>query len=95
MSAQENARLERKRRQAEAFAEKVDAEETGADLERKKAWEYSIADNDAWDKKQAKKQRRAQFEFTGAQVAQQWLCVASGTRSDLFACVNSEQTTTT
>lgn len=65
MSAQESARLERKRRQAEAFAEKVDAEESGADMERKKAWEYSVEDNDKWDKKQAKKQRRAQFEFTG------------------------------
>lgn len=69
MSAQEAARLERKRRQAEAFAEKVDAEETGEDLDRKKAWNYSVADNDAWDKKQAKKQRRAQFEFTGASIS--------------------------
>jgi len=65
LSAQESARLDRKRKQAEVFAEKLQAEEIGDDLERKRAWEYSIADNEAWDKKIAKKARRAQFEFTG------------------------------
>ncbi|GAA6000975.1 hypothetical protein JCM10207_007350 [Rhodosporidiobolus poonsookiae] len=63
-SARTLARLERKRAQAEAMGEKRRAEEDGEDLERKTNWEYSIEDNEKWDKKQAKKQRRAQFEFT-------------------------------
>ncbi|KAM0792496.1 hypothetical protein ACM66B_005168 [Microbotryomycetes sp. NB124-2] len=58
------AKLERKRKMVEAMGEKREAEETGQDLERKKAWEYSIEDNEKWDKKQARKQRRGDFSFT-------------------------------
>ncbi|GAA5862148.1 hypothetical protein JCM8547_007756 [Rhodosporidiobolus lusitaniae] len=58
------AKLERKRAQAEAMGEKQRAAETGEDLERKTNWEYSIEDNEKWDKKKAKKARRGQFEFT-------------------------------
>ncbi|KAK4058679.1 Pre-mRNA-splicing factor SYF2 [Microbotryomycetes sp. JL221] len=58
------AKLERKRKLAEAMGEKREAEETGEDLERKRAWEYSIEDNEKWDKKQARKQRRGDFSFT-------------------------------
>ncbi|GJN88454.1 hypothetical protein Rhopal_001420-T1 [Rhodotorula paludigena] len=58
------ARLERKRAQAEAMGEKERAAETGEDLERAKNWEYSIEDNERWDKKQARKQRRADQGFT-------------------------------
>ncbi|GAA5927043.1 hypothetical protein JCM10213_005564 [Rhodosporidiobolus nylandii] len=63
-SARTLARLERKRAQAEAMGEKQRAAEEGEDLERKTNWEYSIEDNEKWDKKMAKKGRRAQFEFT-------------------------------
>ncbi|GAA5888207.1 hypothetical protein JCM6882_000320 [Rhodosporidiobolus microsporus] len=63
-SARTLARLERKRAQAEAMGEKKRAAEEGEDLERKTNWEYSIEDNEKWDKKQAKKARRAQFAFT-------------------------------
>lgn len=48
------------------MGEKQRAAEEGEDLERKTNWEYSIEDNEKWDKKMAKKGRRAQFEFTGA-----------------------------
>lgn len=64
-SARDLARLERKKKQAELLGERLDAEENGTDLERKKAWEYSIEDNEKWDKKQARKDRRADFSFTG------------------------------
>ena len=47
------------------FSEKLEARETGEDLERKRAWEYTVEDNEKWDKKMARKERRAQFEFTG------------------------------
>lgn len=32
-------------------------------MERKKNWEYTIEENDEWEKKQARKHRRADFEF--------------------------------
>ncbi|GAA5978024.1 hypothetical protein JCM10908_004198 [Rhodotorula pacifica] len=63
-SARTLAKLERKRQQAEAMGEKARAAETGEDLERKKNWEYSIEDNERWDKKQARKERRADYSFT-------------------------------
>jgi len=63
-NAQENKRLERKRRIAEVMQEKIDAEETGEDLDRKRNWSYTIEDNEKWDKKQSRKASRAQFEFT-------------------------------
>lgn len=64
-SARTLAKLERKRQQAEAMGEKARAAETGEDLERKKNWEYSIEDNERWDKKLARKERRADYSFTG------------------------------
>ncbi|GAA5897998.1 hypothetical protein JCM5296_001449 [Sporobolomyces johnsonii] len=63
-SARALAKLERKRQQAEAMGEKQRARETGEDLERTKNWEYSIEDNERWDKKLARKERRADFSFT-------------------------------
>ena len=63
------AKLERKRKQVEAMGEKQDALETGEDLERKRAWDYSIEDNEKWDKKLARKGRRGDFSFTGKRCA--------------------------
>lgn len=48
------------------MGEKQRAQETGEDLERKTNWEYSIEDNEKWDKKQKRKESRAQFAFTGS-----------------------------
>ena len=59
----ESKRLERKRKQAEAMGEKLDALETGEDLERKRNWEYSLEDNEKWNKKQDRKERRADHGF--------------------------------
>lgn len=64
-NARNAVKLERKRKQAEAMGEKAEARDTGEDLERKRAWEYSIEDNERWDKKMARKGRRADFTFTG------------------------------
>ncbi|SCV69086.1 BQ2448_2106 [Microbotryum intermedium] len=63
-SARNLAKLERKRQQAEAMGEKQQALETGEDLERKRAWDYTIEDNERWDNKVARKNRRAEFSFT-------------------------------
>lgn len=45
--------------------EKIDAEETGEDLERKKNWDYTIEDNDRWEAKQAAIREKTQFEYDG------------------------------
>ncbi|CAE7066918.1 unnamed protein product [Rhizoctonia solani] len=57
------ARLEKQRRLAETLRESMDAEERGEDMERKKNWEYSIEENDDWEKRKARKERRADFQF--------------------------------
>ncbi|KAJ3557372.1 hypothetical protein NP233_g11759 [Leucocoprinus birnbaumii] len=63
LNAREMARLERQRKLAETLRLKADAEERGEDVERQKNWEWTIEDNDNWEKKQARKKRRADFEF--------------------------------
>lgn len=62
-TVQELKRLERKKAKAEALEEKMGAQETGEDLERKSNWDYTIEDNERWEKKKAKKQSLGQFEF--------------------------------
>ncbi|KAI0319335.1 SYF2-domain-containing protein [Amylostereum chailletii] len=57
------ARLEKQRKLAEMLRTKADAEERGEDVERAKNWEWTIEENDEWEKKLARKARRADFEF--------------------------------
>ena len=66
LTARELARLDRQRKLAETLRLKADAEERGEDVERKKNWEYTIEENDEWEKKLSRKKRRADFEFHGA-----------------------------
>ncbi|TFK75725.1 SYF2-domain-containing protein [Pluteus cervinus] len=63
VTARELARVERQRKLLETLRTKNDAEERGEDVERIKNWEYTIEDNDEWEKKKARKARRADFEF--------------------------------
>lgn len=65
ITARDTARLEKQRKLAEVLRAKVDAEEAGEDVEREKNWEWTIEENDAWEKKKARKARRADFEFHG------------------------------
>jgi pre-mRNA-splicing factor SYF2 len=44
---------------------KADAEERGEDVERDKNWEWTIEENEEWERKLARKARRADFEFHG------------------------------
>jgi pre-mRNA-splicing factor SYF2 len=50
---------------AEVLRAKADAEEKGEDVERERNWEWTIEENDYWEKKKARKARRADFEFHG------------------------------
>ncbi|KAL0946221.1 hypothetical protein HGRIS_012480 [Hohenbuehelia grisea] len=63
ITARDAARLEKQRKLAEVLRAKADAEERGEDVERQKNWEWTIEENDAWEEKQARKKRRADFEF--------------------------------
>ena len=65
ITAREAARLERQRKLAETLRQKADAENRGEDIERQKKREYTIEENDEWEKKQARKARRADFSFNG------------------------------
>ena len=69
ITARDAARLERQRKLAETLRLKADAEDRGEDVERQKNWEYTIEENDEWEKKLARKKRRADFEFHGAYIA--------------------------
>ncbi|OCF36222.1 pre-mRNA-splicing factor SYF2 [Kwoniella heveanensis BCC8398] len=51
VTAKELQRLEKQKKLAQTLRLKADAEENGEDLERKKNWEYSIEDNERWEKK--------------------------------------------
>lgn len=66
ITARDAARLEKQRKLAEVLRAKADAEENGEDVTRSKNWEWTIEENDSWEKKLAKKARRADFEFHGA-----------------------------
>ncbi|KAJ7708816.1 SYF2 splicing factor-domain-containing protein [Mycena rosella] len=65
ISARDAARLEKQRKLAETLRTKADAEERGEPdaVERAKNWEWTIEENDYWEKKKARKARRADFEF--------------------------------
>ncbi|KAH9811099.1 SYF2 splicing factor-domain-containing protein [Melampsora americana] len=63
-TAKEIARLERKKAQAIALGQRTEATEAGEDLERKRNWQYSIEDNERWDKKLKQKKSRGNHEFT-------------------------------
>jgi len=63
ISVRDLARLEKERKLAEILRLKADAEERGEDVERDKNWEWTIEENEEWERKLARKARRADFEF--------------------------------
>jgi len=64
-NARDVVRLEKQRKLAETLRLRADAEERGEDVERQKNWEWTIEENEEWEKKLARKARRADFEFHG------------------------------
>jgi len=63
LNVRDAARLDRQRKLADVLRQKADAEERGEDVERQKNWKWTIEENDNWEKKLARKKRRADFEF--------------------------------
>ena len=77
LSVREAARRERQLKLAETLRERADAEERGEDVERKKNWEYTIEENDEWEKKKRRKERNADFEFHGTRTHRHFYSRAS------------------
>ncbi|KAJ7065284.1 SYF2 splicing factor-domain-containing protein [Mycena amicta] len=65
ISARDAVRLDKQRKLAEMLRTKADGEERGEPdaVERAKNWEWTIEENDNWEKKLARKARRADFQF--------------------------------
>ncbi len=63
VTAKELARLEKQRKLAQTLRLKANAEETGEDLERRKAWEWSIEQNERWEAKMAEQKVRSDTSF--------------------------------
>ncbi|KIJ37057.1 hypothetical protein M422DRAFT_211748 [Sphaerobolus stellatus SS14] len=62
-TARDAVRLERQRKLQDLLRLKADADDRGQDFERAKNWEYTIEENDLWEKKLKRKKGRADFEF--------------------------------
>ncbi|KAI6141926.1 SYF2-domain-containing protein [Pisolithus tinctorius] len=63
LTVRDMARLERQKKLAEMLRTQAEAEGRGEDIERSKNWEWTIEENEKWEKKLARKARRADFEF--------------------------------
>lgn len=60
------SKLDRKKAEAEMKLAKADAEDAGDDFERKRAWDWTMEESEAWDRRLAEKQRnRDQAGFAG------------------------------
>ncbi|KAJ9097363.1 hypothetical protein QFC19_006831 [Naganishia cerealis] len=62
-TAREVARLEKQKRLAENLREKINAEEAGDDVQRKKNWNYSIEQNERWEERMKLNEEKARREF--------------------------------
>ena len=58
-TAREAARREKQLRLVETLRLKQEAEERGEDVERKKNWEWTIEENEEWEKRRRRKERNA------------------------------------
>jgi hypothetical protein len=65
-TARDKKRLERQQQLAEDLRLKIRASEGGVDVKRAENWQWTIEENELWEKKKARKARRADFEFHGS-----------------------------
>lgn len=60
------SKLDHKKAEAEMKLAKADAEDAGEDFERKRAWDWTMEESEAWDRRLAGKHRnRDQAGFAG------------------------------
>jgi pre-mRNA-splicing factor SYF2 len=66
LNPQHLTKLDRKKAEAEMKLAKHDAEDAGEDFERKRAWDWTIEESLAWDKRlEEKKRNRDEAGFHG------------------------------
>jgi pre-mRNA-splicing factor SYF2 len=63
VTAKELQRLEKQKKLAQTLRLKTEAEANGEDTERKKAWEWSIEQNERWEAKQAESAAKGDSSF--------------------------------
>ncbi|KAK8861720.1 hypothetical protein IAR55_002543 [Kwoniella newhampshirensis] len=87
VTAKELLRLEKQRKLAQTLRLKAEAEENGEDLERKKNWEWSIEDNERWEKKLEEQKVKQDTHFHNAEDAAHKLYNRNirSTKADLMA----------
>ncbi|GFZ42408.1 hypothetical protein JCM24511_00123 [Saitozyma sp. JCM 24511] len=67
VTAKELQRLEKQRKLAQTLRLKAEAEDSGEDLERRKAWEWSIEQNERWEAKMEDQRVRSDSRFHNAE----------------------------
>lgn len=78
--------MDRQRKLAETLRSQADAEARGEDAERAKNWEWTVEENEEWEKKLARKARRADFEFHGTLSSNySWYIICSYDADDAHA----------
>ncbi|WWD16358.1 hypothetical protein CI109_100784 [Kwoniella shandongensis] len=87
VTAKEIQRLEKQKKLAQTLRLKAEAEENGEDLERKKNWEWSIEDNERWEKKLEEQKVKEDTHFHNAEDAAHKLYNRNirSTKADLIA----------
>jgi pre-mRNA-splicing factor SYF2 len=63
VTAKEIQRLEKQRKLAQTLRLKADAEANGEDMERKKNWQWSIEENERWEKKMEEQKIKMDTDF--------------------------------
>ncbi|CCG81388.1 Pre-mRNA-splicing factor syf2 [Taphrina deformans PYCC 5710] len=80
--------LDQKKSVATEKLAKLDAQEAGEDYERKRAWDWSIAESEAWDERMAMKQRHREesgFADFAQEAAKQYSRNTNSLKPDLEA----------
>lgn len=63
VTAKELQRLEKQKKLAQTLRLKTEAEASGEDVERRKAWEWSIEQNERWEAKQEESKIKSDTHF--------------------------------
>ena len=69
VSAKEIARLEKQRKLAQTLRLKEEAEANGEDMERKKAWEWTIEQDERWKKKLDEREEKGDSSYHSMSVS--------------------------
>jgi hypothetical protein len=72
MTVRDATRLERQRKLAEVLRTQAEAEDRGEGVERQKNWEWTIEENDNWERKKGRKRGKHEEQTTSLMVRSFW-----------------------